>query len=78
MKQRYTVACAWDEDAGVWYVSETNVPGLTTESSTVEGMRRKLKALIPTLLSLNKGKASVTVPVELLWRKQELISVKRG
>ena len=62
--------------ARVWYVSDTNVPGLATESATVEAMTRKLRALIPELLSLNLGAASVEVPVELLWRKQELISVK--
>ena len=54
----------------------TNVPGLATESATVEAMTRKLRALIPELLSLNVGAAAVEVPVELLWRKQELISVK--
>jgi hypothetical protein len=40
-------------------------------------MTRKLRALIPELLSLNVGAAAVEVPVELLWRKQELISLKR-
>ena len=49
---------------------------LATESATVEAMTRKLRALIPELLSLNVGAAAVEVPVELLWRKQELISVK--
>ena len=77
MKRAYVVACAWDEEAGVWYVSETDVPGLATESTTVEGMTRKLRTLIPTLLSLNKGGTAAKVPVELLWRKQELISVKQ-
>jgi hypothetical protein len=59
-------------------VSQTNVPGLATESATVEVMTRKLKVLIPELLSLNVGGDAIEVPVELLWRKQELISVKRG
>jgi len=77
MKKAYSVKCACDAKARVWYVSETNVPGLAKESATVEGMTRKLRALIPELLSLNVGAAAVEVPVELLWRKQELISVKR-
>jgi hypothetical protein len=78
MKKAYTVKCAWDAEARVWYVSETNVPGLATESATVEAMARKLRALIPELLALNVGGAAVEVPVELLWHKQELISVGRG
>jgi hypothetical protein len=78
MRKAYTVKCAWDAHAHVWYVSETDIPGLATESATVEAMTRKLRSLIPELLALNKGAAAVDVPVELLWRKQELISVKRG
>jgi len=78
MKKAYTVQCAWDPEGRVWYASRTNVPGLATESPTVEAMTRKLRSLIPELLSLNEGVAAVDVPVELLWRKQELISVRRG
>jgi hypothetical protein len=78
MRKAYTVQCAWDADSRVWYVSDTNVPGLATESATVEAMTRKLRSLIPELLSRNVGGAAIQVPVELLWRKQELISVKPG
>ena len=66
MKKVYSVKCAWDAKARVWYVSETNVAGLATESATVEAMTRKLRAQIPELLSLNVGAAAVEVPVELL------------
>jgi predicted RNase H-like HicB family nuclease len=34
--KRYTVTCHWDEEAEVWYVAETDVPGLATEAATVE------------------------------------------
>jgi hypothetical protein len=78
MRKTYTVQCAWDSEARVWYVCQTNVPGLATESATVEAMTRKLRSLIPALLSLNEGGTAVEVPVELLWRKQELISIHRA
>ena len=78
VRKAYTVKCAWDAEARVWYVKETNVPGLATESATVEAMTRKLRSLIPELLALNAGTAAVDVPVELLWHKQETISVKPG
>jgi hypothetical protein len=78
MRKSYSVKCDWDADARVWFVSETNVPGLATESATVEAMTKKLRTLIPELLAMNVGESEVKVPVELLWHKQELISVKRG
>jgi len=78
MKKAYTVKCAWDPEARVWFVSKTNIPGLATELTTVEAMTRKLRSLIPELVSLNEGGTATQVPVELLWRKQELISVKQG
>jgi hypothetical protein len=31
--KRYTVTCHWDKEAEVWYVAETDVPGLATEAS---------------------------------------------
>jgi len=78
MRKSYSVKCNWDADARVWFVSETNVPGLATESATVEAMTKKLRTLIPELLAMNVGESEIEVPVELLWHKQELISVKRG
>ncbi len=78
MRKSYSVKCDWDGDARVWFVSETNVPGLATETATVEAMTKKLRTLIPELLAMNVGESDVEVPVELLWHKQELISVKRG
>ena len=78
VRKAYTVKCAWDAKARVWYVQETSVPGLATESATVEAMTRKLRSLIPELLALNESSVAIDVPVELLWHKQETISVKRG
>lgn len=34
----YTVTCEWDSEVSVWYVSESNVPGLATEAATLEAM----------------------------------------
>jgi hypothetical protein len=43
MKKSYSVKCDWDADARVWYVSETDIPGLATEAATVEAMTRILR-----------------------------------
>jgi Domain of unknown function (DUF1902) len=34
----------WDADARVWYVSETDIPGLATEAASVAAMTRKLRS----------------------------------
>jgi predicted RNase H-like HicB family nuclease len=49
----YTVNCRWDDEAGVWYVAESDVPGLATEAETLEQLEQKLAVMIPELLELN-------------------------
>jgi len=43
----------WDSEAEVWYISETNFPGLVAESETEEGLVRKVHELVPELYRLN-------------------------
>jgi predicted RNase H-like HicB family nuclease len=69
----YSVSCQWDSEASVWYVAESDVPGLVTEASTLEELEAKLMRMIPELLELNEGlERPVTVPFELVARKREL------
>lgn len=51
----YRVSCEWDPQAGVWYVADADVPGLITETPTLEEMEAKLMRMIPELLALNDG-----------------------
>ena len=69
----YTVTCHWDAEAGVWYVAESDVPGLATEAATVEEMDQKLLVLIPELLALNKSGTGAPVPFELIARKHSTL-----
>ncbi len=72
MSHRY-IRCEWDDEARVWYVAESDVPGLAVEAETSEAMLRKLEAVVPELLALNGTDATVDVPVTLLWKgEQEL------
>ncbi len=72
----YNVTCQWDPEAAVWYVAESDVPGLITEAATLELMEAKLMRLIPELLELNEGLVRpVTVPFELIARKRELATL---
>lgn len=69
---RYTVTCHWDAEALVWYVAESDVPGLATEADSLEAMEAKLLDMIPELLELNDPRAGHNaVPFELIARKQE-------
>jgi predicted RNase H-like HicB family nuclease len=71
----YTVACLWDADSSMWYVDETDVPGLATEAVTLEEMERKLLQMIPELLELNDElEPRQQVPFELIARKHEVAS----
>lgn len=69
----YTVTCLWDSEAHVWYVADSDVPGLVTEAATVEEMESKLRRMIPELLELNESRESCReVPFELIARKREV------
>lgn len=61
----YYVKAEWDDESAVWYVADTNVPGLCTEASTADDLFKKLDAMIPELLALNCGEHR-HVPFELI------------
>jgi Domain of unknown function (DUF1902) len=49
----YHVDAIWDADAAVWVATSDDVPGLATESETIEALSRKLRTMVPELLHLN-------------------------
>lgn len=53
MAKDYFVRAEWDPKAEVWYVAESNVPGLATEAKNVDQLISKLKIMIPEMLELN-------------------------
>ena len=48
------VQADWDPEAGVWVATSDDVPGLATESNTIESLAAKLRTLIPELLEMNR------------------------
>ena len=44
-----------EEEAGVWYVSDTNFPGLVAEASSERELQDKFHALVPELYELNRN-----------------------
>lgn len=49
----YVVHAIWDGEAQVWVATSEDVPGLTTEAGTFEGLLRKVREVIPELLEAN-------------------------
>ncbi len=66
----FIVKVALDKEAGVWYVADSDVPGLATEAETFDRLREKVLAMVPELLELNgfdPDDGSVDeVPVEII------------
>ena len=44
----------WDGEAGVWYVAESDLPGLVAEAETPTALMAKLRVLVPELVELNR------------------------
>ena len=49
----YRVDVTYDDEANVWYVSDSDVPGLAAEAKTKDEMREVLESLIPDLIEWN-------------------------
>jgi len=66
------VKAEWDNEALVWVATSDDVPGLATESDTLENLINKLKIVIPELLEANGMDLSEETPFELLSRRFEI------
>ena len=69
MIKRYLVNAEWDADASVWVASSDDVPGLVTESETLEALQSKIQIMVPELLEANGClPANKIIQIELLMR----------
>jgi len=69
MIKRYLVNAEWDADASVWVASSDDVPGLVTESDTLEALQSKVQIMVPELLEVNGClPANKIIQIELLMR----------
>jgi len=78
LMKAFTIHCEWDDVAKVWYVSESDVPGLVGEAPTVEEMNDLLRKRIPELLALNcpqNFKQEREVPWELVAKGQDSVAL---
>lgn len=70
------IVCAFDEDAGIWYVEESDIPGLHIEADSPEAMLGEIRRIVPELVRLNRAAAgesddATSMPVELLYQHRE-------
>ena len=45
---------SWDEEAEVWYTSETPIQGVMAEAPTLEELSKKLSVIIPEVLAVDR------------------------
>lgn len=60
------VKADFDRDANVWYVSDSDIPGLVTEAATFDDLCQKIPIMAAELLSLNGGAESGEVLIEII------------
>lgn len=56
------VRADWDEEAGVWVASTTDIQGLAVEAETLEALRDKIVAAVSDLVEVNGGFEDGTLP----------------
>lgn len=49
----WTIRADYDADARVWYVSDSEIPGLAADAETLEALAMKAGAMLPDLLEIN-------------------------
>jgi len=71
-KTELVVNALWDSEAGVWVATSQDVPGLVTESKTMEALLKKLRTLVPELLERNNAMPrSGRVPYRVVAERHE-------
>ncbi|WP_430913319.1 DUF1902 domain-containing protein [Methylobacterium sp. sgz302541] len=73
MLRHAVIRCAWDDEAGVWFVQESDVPGLITEAETLDALRKKLPGLIQDLLDVE---ATAEIEVDLIAYAHDRVRVE--
>lgn len=75
-KHEVIIRAAWDEEAHVWYVASSDVPGLSTEADTIEALGAKLMVMIPELVELNGlPETGSEVPIDLLIQSEQRLAI---
>ena len=76
----FTIRAEWDDEAGVWFIAETDLPGLVAEAETQEALLAKIRALVPGLVEMNRRlldwEPSEEAPIHFTAEVLERVSLK--
>ncbi|HEV2541896.1 MAG TPA: DUF1902 domain-containing protein [Methylobacterium sp.] len=73
MNRHVVVRCAWDDEADVWFVQDSDVPGLVTEATTLDALRCKLPGMIQDLLEVE---TAMDIEVDLIAYAHDRVRVQ--
>ena len=77
MAHTYHAEIARDEEAGVWYVSDTDFPGLVAEAASERELVGRIRGFVPELYELNRhlfGEPGLeAIPLRMTSRRLETI-----
>ena len=62
----YEIRVAWDSEASVWYIEDSNVPGLVGEALSLEAKVTLLQTRVPEMLEENGCPRDDDIPLRLL------------
>jgi len=62
----YYIKAEWDDEAKVWYVSSTDVPGLVAEANTPAELLSLLEVLVPEMIQLNGDDTQTDIPYSVM------------
>lgn len=71
--QRIHVTAEWDDQAGMWYVSECTLPGLVTEAPTAEALLEKIAAMAADLVEPDRTNGAREVPIDLVAHRASVV-----
>ena len=49
-----TISCAFDPEAGVWFVANSDIPGLVTEAPSMDILDWRIRQVLPELIADNR------------------------
>lgn len=49
----YVINLQWDEEAGVWIATSSDIDGLVLESGSIDALIERVRFAIPELVQLN-------------------------
>ena len=67
MSRSVTIEANWDDEAGVWLATSSDVPGLVVEAESWSRMIEEVELVLPELLELSNngdGTLSLTLKAE--------------